>query len=82
MYVYLLGIGIDDMFILLSGMADAPPISSSTIEERMAFMLKKSGIAITITSLTDMLAFIIGATAVFVSFRIFCIYTGKIEFVC
>lgn len=72
MYVYLLGIGIDDMFILLSGMADAPPIYSSTIEERMAFMLKKSGIAITITSLTDMLAFIINACSSIIVFDIYC----------
>lgn len=65
------------MFILLSGMAGAPPLYKSTIiEERMAFMLKKGGVAITITSVTDMIAFIIGASAVFVSIKIFCLYTG------
>lgn len=66
------------MFILLSGMAGAPPLYKSTVEERMAFMLKKGGVAITITctSVTDMIAFIIGASAVFVSIKIFCIYTG------
>lgn len=64
------------MFILLSRMAGAPPLSESTVEERMAFMLKKGEVAITITSVTDMIAFIIGASAVFVSIKIFCIYTG------
>lgn len=68
------------MFILLSGMAGAPPLYKSTVEERMAFMLKKRGVAITITSVTDMIAFIIGASAVFVSIKIFCIYTG-IQFI-
>lgn len=68
------------MFILLSGMAGAPPLSESTEEERMAFMLKKGGVAITITSVTDMIAFIIRASAVFVSIKIFCIYTG-IQFI-
>lgn len=64
------------MFILLSRMAGAPPLYKSTVEERMVFMLKKGGVAITITSVTDMIAFIIGASAVFVSIKIFCIYTG------
>lgn len=57
------------MFILLSGMAGAPPLYKST-----------GGVAITITSVTDMIAFIIGASAVFVSIKIFCIYTG-IQFI-
>lgn len=71
------GIGIDDMFILMSGMADAPAMTTVTIKDRMKFMMKKSGVAITITSITDLLAFTIGATSVFVSIRTFCIYTGK-----
>lgn len=60
----------------MSGMADAPPLSKSSIMERVVFMMQKSGIAITITSLTDLLAFVIGATSVFKSIRNFCIYTG------
>lgn len=63
------------MFILMSGMAEASTIDS--IKEKMKFMMKKSGVAITITSITDLLAFTIGATSVFVSIRTFCIYTGK-----
>ncbi|XP_061193864.1 patched domain-containing protein 3-like [Saccostrea echinata] len=76
------GIGIDDMFILMSGMADAPPLTKVTIKDRMVFMMKKSGVAITITSLTDLLAFVIGATSVFKSIRNFCIYTGVSVFFC
>lgn len=71
------GIGIDDMFILMSGMAEATALTTDSIKDRMKFMMKKSGVAITITSITDLLAFTIGATSVFVSIRIFCIYTGK-----
>jgi hypothetical protein len=70
------GIGIDDMFILMSGMADGPSLLTASIEERMKYMLKKSGVAITITSISDLLAFTIGATSVFVAIRNFCIYTG------
>ncbi|XP_056013209.1 patched domain-containing protein 3-like [Ostrea edulis] len=76
------GIGIDDMFILMSGMADAPSLSTASIKDRMKYMLKKSGVAITITSITDLLAFTIGATSVFVGIRNFCIYTGVAVFFC
>lgn len=76
MYLYSTGIGIDDMFILMSGIAEAPSLTTASIEDRIKFMMKKSGVAITITSLTDLLAFTVGATSVFVSIRLFCIYTG------
>jgi hypothetical protein len=75
--IQLPGIGIDDMFILMSGMADGPSLLTVSIEERMKYMLKKSGVAITITSITDLLAFTIGATSVFIAIRNFCIYTGS-----
>nr|XP_022331703.1 patched domain-containing protein 3-like [Crassostrea virginica] len=72
-----IGIGIDDMFILMSGMAEGPSLTTaSSINDRMKYMLQKSGVAITITSITDLLAFTIGATSVFISIRTFCIYTG------
>lgn len=73
----ILGIGIDDMFILMSGMAEAPSLSESTVKDRLKCMLKKSGISITITSITDLLAFGIGASSVFISIRNFCLYTGN-----
>ena len=65
------------MFILMSGIADAESIEKSSVSDRIHFMMKTSGIAITITSITDFLAFSIGASSVFVSVRNFCIYTGK-----
>ena len=75
---YSSGIGIDDMFILMSGMAEGPSLTTaSSIKERMKYMLQKSGVAISITSMTDLLAFTIGATSVFISIRTFCIYTGN-----
>lgn len=65
------------MFILMSGMAGAPSLSKASIEDRMKSMLRTSGISITITSVTDLLAFGVGATSVFQSIRTFCIYIGK-----
>lgn len=76
--VYISGIGIDDMFLLMSGMAEAPSLREISVEERMMIMLRNSGISITITSFTNLLAFGIGATSAFISIRNFCIYTGKI----
>lgn len=78
----IIAIGIDDMFILMSGMAGAPSLSKASIEDRMKSMLRTSGISITITSVTDLLAFGVGATSVFQSIRIFCIYTGVAVMFC
>nr|XP_022333664.1 patched domain-containing protein 3-like isoform X2 [Crassostrea virginica] len=76
----IIGIGIDDMFLLMSGMAEA--LHTTDIKEKMEIMLKSSGISITITSFTDLLAFGIGATSAFVSIRNFCIYTGVAVIFC
>lgn len=78
----IIAIGIDDMFILMSGMAGAPSLLNASIEDRMKSMLRTSGISITITSVTDLLAFGVGATSVFLSIRNFCIYTGVAVMFC
>ena len=67
------------MFILLSGMADAT-YDGNTVS-RIGQMMRKSGVAITITSLTDILAFGAGASSTFKSVRNFCVYTGKVYFI-
>lgn len=68
------GIGVDDMFIMISAWRQASV--SRSIEDRMSETLKEAALSITITSLTDALAFGIGATAVFYSIRVFCIYAS------
>ena len=65
------------MFILLSGMADAT--YNGETESRVGQMMRKSGVAITITSLTDILAFGAGASSTFKSVRNFCVYTGNVS---
>lgn len=74
-YLYVAGIGVDDMFILLSGLTDAPLRGS--VEERISYTMRTTGVAITITSITDLIAFIVGYMSDFMSVRHFCIYTGK-----
>ncbi|WAR27789.1 PTHD3-like protein [Mya arenaria] len=69
-----IGIGIDDMFILLSGLSGAQGIDS--IEDKMAETLRASGVSITITTLTDFIAFMAGLGSSFIAVRNFCLYTG------
>lgn len=71
-----LGIGIDDMFILLFGMVGVFFFYKLIVEEWMVFMLKKGGVVIIIMLVIDMIVFIIGVFVVFVRIKIFCIYIG------
>ena len=73
-HVLILGIGVDDMFILLSGLADTS--SKDDVETRIGQTMRTSGIAITITSITDVIAFCAGASSAFPSVRNFSWYTG------
>ncbi|XP_064599698.1 patched domain-containing protein 3-like [Liolophura sinensis] len=69
-----LGIGVDDTFVMLSGWSETHGMSG--IPERLAVSLASSGLSITLTSLTDVIAFCIGASSPFLSVRAFCVYTG------
>ena len=46
------------------------------VETRIGETMRTSGVSITITSLTDLLAFAAGASSIFLSVRNFCIYSG------
>ena len=65
----LLGLGIDDMFVTVQAYDTAEKIGGEawrekSVHERMASALKDAGVGITLTSLTDFTAFIIGASTV------------------
>lgn len=62
------------MFVLLSGLADTSSLDG--IETRIGKTMRHSGIAITITSLTDVIAFCAGASSIFPAVRYFSLYTG------
>ncbi|CAJ1071676.1 patched domain-containing protein 3 [Xyrichtys novacula] len=70
----ILGIGLDDMFIMIScwqrtGVLDSVP-------KRLAETYKEAAISISITTLTDALAFFLGCSSPFGSVRSFCFYAG------
>ena len=70
------GIGVDDMFLLMSGITETD--YEDEVEDRIGETMRTSGVSITITSLTDLLAFAAGASSIFLSVRNFCIYSGML----
>ena len=69
------GVGVDDMFILMSGWRQTSV--HDDLETRIADTFRSSAISVTITSLTDLLAFCIGATSPFLNVKNFCVFTGN-----
>ncbi|XP_078677790.1 patched domain-containing protein 3-like [Branchiostoma floridae x Branchiostoma belcheri] len=70
----LLGIGVDDMFVLIAAWRKCD--ERLPVEERMGRAMSDAGVSISITSITDCLAFTAGITSVFPSVRSFCIYAA------
>ena len=74
----LLGIGIDDMFVIMQcyDNLSLEEMSSPDIPTRVGKTMKRAGVAITVTSLTDFMVFAIGATTVLPALRSFCLWCG------
>lgn len=70
----MLGIGMDDTFVLLAAWRRTDDRLS--VPERMAHTYADAGVSITITSLTNFISFWIGVITPFPCVRIFCIYTA------
>ncbi|XP_018422992.1 PREDICTED: patched domain-containing protein 3-like [Nanorana parkeri] len=76
----ILGVGIDDMFIMVSSWQQTKV--KSGVEERMGETYKEAAVSIIITTLTDVIAFYIGIITSFKSVQSFCIYTGTAILFC
>ena len=74
----LLGIGIDDMFVIMQCYDNLSPEekSSPDIPSRVALTMRRAGVAITVTSITDFMVFAIGASTVLPALRSFCLWCG------
>lgn len=73
----LLGIGIDDMFVIVQSWDTLSPKDQAlSLQERFGKTLSHSGVAITITSITDVVAFAIGGTTVLPALKSFCLYAS------
>ncbi|KAK3099247.1 hypothetical protein FSP39_001509 [Pinctada imbricata] len=84
-FLIIVGIGVDDMFLLLAGLSETYETATKdgkqwTVESRVMYTMRKSGIGITITSVTDVIAFLAGISSSFLGVRNFCIYTGEYNY--
>ncbi|CAE7278279.1 NPC1 [Symbiodinium natans] len=70
----LVGIGIDDAFVI-SGAFDALDPSEG-IPERIEKAMRRVGVSITLTKVTSIASFLLGATGVFPSVKWFCAYAS------
>ncbi|XP_033644620.1 patched domain-containing protein 3-like isoform X1 [Asterias rubens] len=70
----ILGVGVDNMFIMIAAWRQLSLFLS--VEERMGRTFSEAAVSITITNLTTVLAFIIGASSPLPGVRTFCIYAG------
>ena len=73
----MLGIGIDDMFVIIqvrNSLADQ--LRGKSVMESLGKTMEHAGVAITITSITDFIAFGIGATTQLPALRSFCMYAA------
>nr|XP_056713090.1 patched domain-containing protein 3-like [Euleptes europaea] len=76
----ILGVGVDDMFIMVSCWQKTKV--KDTVKDRMADTYAEAAVSVTITTLTDVLAFYVGIATSFPSIQSFCIYTGTAFIFC
>ena len=60
----LLGIGVDDMFVIVQSLDNLEERPGDDIEERVSRAMKHAGVSILVTSITDAVTFFIGSTTV------------------
>ncbi|XP_074430504.1 patched domain-containing protein 3-like [Larus michahellis] len=73
----ILGVGVDDMFIVIASWEQSSrKKEKSDVKSRLAETYAEAALSVTITTLTDVLAFFIGTWTAFPSVRSFCLYTG------
>ena len=69
------GIGIDDMFVIVQCHANIVKNAGDKSHlEIMSLTLKEAGVAITITSITNIIVFAVGAVTVLPALKSFCVY--------
>ncbi|XP_042204824.1 patched domain-containing protein 3-like [Homarus americanus] len=74
--ILLIGLGVDDMFVIMAAWEATgrdKAISKDRIE-RAGRTMRHAGVAITVTSLTDVTAFAVGATTDLPALRSFCLF--------
>jgi len=79
----LIGLGVDDAFILSSELQHHTKKNPEmSIEERIGLTARSGGLSVLITSLTDALAFLVGASTALPALSGFCLYAGLSVIAC
>uniref|UniRef100_A0A8B9EQJ9 Patched domain-containing protein 3 n=1 Tax=Anser cygnoides TaxID=8845 RepID=A0A8B9EQJ9_ANSCY len=76
----ILGVGVDDMFIMIASWEQNA--RKTDIKSRLADTYSEAALSVTVTTLTDVLAFFIGTWTAFPSVKSFCLYTGTAFIFC
>lgn len=79
-FVSLTGVGVDDMFIMISAWQKTSLMDN--IKQQLSSVYSKVAVSITITTITNVLAFQIGIMTSFGSVQYFCTYTGTTLLFC
>jgi len=74
----MMGLGVDDMFVVCNALDQVS--LNLTPKERLMKALRHSGPSITVTSLTDALAFLSGVTSNIPAIQAFCVYCSLTVF--
>ena len=72
----LLGLGVDDSFVITSAFDSERPRPGEVVEDRVARALGHAGVSITVTSVTDFVAFAISTATVLPGLSTFCAYAA------
>lgn len=77
LFFIIMGLGVDDIFVIMSALRKCNSESKDLkLSERIGKTLEKAGASITITSLTDIIAFLVGGTTVLPSLKSFCVFAA------
>ncbi|KAK4886579.1 hypothetical protein RN001_002850 [Aquatica leii] len=72
----LMGLGVDDMFVIISCWEELTSGDKLSLEQRVGYMLKHAGVSITVTTVTDVMAFLIGSSTILPSLQSYCLYAA------
>jgi len=71
----LVGLGVDDMFVIVQALENVQRRDHASREEMIGQALRRAGVGVTVTSLTDVVVFAIGATTRLPSLMSYSLYT-------
>ena len=70
----MLGLGVDDAFVIMECLGQQP--ATLETDQRIKLGLAKAGAAITLTSATDFVAFLVGSSTIIPALQAFCIFAS------